>query len=82
MQRKRKPFIVGNWKMNKGIGETASFIQEFVAMAGQVPSLKDVEIGMAPTFTSLKSAADSLKKSQIRMSIGIIRDNLQERYLL
>jgi len=67
MQRKRKPFIVGNWKMNKGIGETISFIQEFVAMMGTIPTLKDIEIGIAPPFTSLKSAADTLKRSQIRL---------------
>lgn len=67
MQRKRKPFIVGNWKMNKGIGETTGFIQEFIAMATNAPALKDIEIGMAPPFTSLKSAADALKKSQIRL---------------
>jgi len=53
--------------MNKGIGETVSFIQEFVAMAGTIPTLKDIEIGMAPPFTSLKSAADVLKKSQIKL---------------
>jgi len=67
MQRKRKPFIVGNWKMNKGIGETVSFLQEFIAMIGTIPALKGVEIGVAPVFTSLKSAGEALKKSQIRL---------------
>ena len=53
--------------MNKGIGETVSFIQEFTAMANNIPALKNVEIGVAPVFTSLKAASDALKGSQIRL---------------
>lgn len=53
--------------MNKGVGETVSFLQELIAMSGNIPALKDVEIGVAPAFTSLKSASDTLKKSSIRL---------------
>ena len=67
MQKKRKPFIVGNWKMNKGIGETVSYIKEFTAIASKMPTLKDREIGIAPVFTSLKVAGDALKGTQIRL---------------
>jgi triosephosphate isomerase len=67
MQKKRKPFIVGNWKMNKGISETMSYINEFAAIASRTPSLKDREIGLAPAFTSLKAAEGALKGTQIRL---------------
>ena len=67
MHKKRKPFIVGNWKMNKTMAETVSYIKEFIAMVGNTPSLKDIEIGLAPAFTSLKVAGDTLKGTQIRL---------------
>lgn len=67
MHKKRRPFIVGNWKMNKTISETVSYIKEFTAMVGNTPSLKNREIGLAPAFTSLKAAGDALKGTQIRL---------------
>jgi len=54
----RRPFIAANWKMNKTISETQDFISEFVP---QVKEVTDVDIVIAPPFTSLTAAAEVLK---------------------
>ena len=65
MSRKRKPFIVANWKMNKSQKETATYIEAFVK------SFKDIkhplEVGLAPVFTSLSVAEQLLKGSNVRL---------------
>lgn len=61
----RKPFIAANWKMNKTIGETQAFLNEFIPI---VQDVMDVEIVLAPPFTSLSAAAVILKGTQIGLS--------------
>ncbi|MBN1114538.1 MAG: triose-phosphate isomerase [Oligoflexia bacterium] len=63
MARKRTAFIVGNWKMNKGIEETALFLKELINSVDKTPSLKDREIGVAPVFTSIFKAREGLTSS-------------------
>ncbi|MEI6092412.1 MAG: triose-phosphate isomerase [bacterium] len=67
MNRKRMPFICGNWKMNKGQDETYNFIHDFLKKVKQVPHLKEREIGIAPVFTSLFIADSLLKHSEIKL---------------
>jgi triosephosphate isomerase len=64
---KRIPFIVGNWKMNKRINETSSYIEEFSSLVSSAETLKDREIGLAPVFTSLHVAKELLSGSKIRL---------------
>ena len=45
-----KPLIAANWKMNKNVEETISFIKEFKEL---VKGIKNVEIVICPAFTSL-----------------------------
>ena len=58
----RKPFIAANWKMNKTIPETMDFLSAFIP---EVKEVKDVDIVIAPPFTSLTAAAEKLKNTNI-----------------
>ena len=58
----RKPFIAANWKMNKTIEETEAFINDFLPM---VKDITDVDILIAPSFTSLGAASRLLKSSNV-----------------
>lgn len=60
----RIPLIVGNWKMNKTIQETADFClllkEEVAALQG-----RGAEVAVAPPFTALHAAAQALQGSSI-----------------
>src|SRR3989337_2908134 len=56
----RKPFMAANWKMNKVTSETREFIGRFLP---EVKEVSDVDIVLAPPFTSLTTASDILKSS-------------------
>lgn len=58
----RKPFIAANWKMNKTESETREFISKFIP---EVKDKHDVDIVLAPPFTSLASAAGMLRGTGI-----------------
>ena len=53
-----KYFIAANWKMNKTIAETREFLRSF---SPAVQKATDVDIIIAPPFTSLSAAADEIK---------------------
>ena len=63
----RIPLIVGNWKMNKMIQETADFClllkEEVAALQG-----KGVEVAVAPPFTALHAAAQALLGSSVSVA--------------
>jgi triosephosphate isomerase len=61
----RKPLIAANWKMNKTVGETISFLEEFIPLVGDI---SDVDILIAPPFTSLLSASEKIKGKNILLS--------------
>ncbi len=61
----RRPFIAANWKMNKTIGETESFLKEFIPL---VKDAQDVDIVIAPPFTALYAALPFLKNTNIQLS--------------
>ena len=61
----RKPFIAANWKMNKTVSETQEFISKFIPV---VKDLRNVDIAIAPPFTSLIVAAENLKNTDILLS--------------
>jgi len=64
----RRPLIAGNWKMHKGVADTAAFIEALQA-AGSNPA---VEVVVAPPYTSLPAAAMLLTAS----SIGLAAQNV------
>lgn len=60
-----KPLIAGNWKMNKTIEETEEFIYSFLPL---IKDVDDVDIIIAPPFTSLGVASFFLKDTNIRLA--------------
>ena len=50
----RKPFIAGNWKMHKTVGEAVKYIDELRAL---VKDVDDVDVVAAPTFTGAQARA-------------------------
>lgn len=60
-----KPLIAANWKMNKTIGETEDFLRSFLPM---VKGVTDVDILIAPPFTSLGIASKLLEKTNIQLA--------------
>lgn len=61
----RRPFIAANWKMNKTVGETESFLNEFIPL---VQDANDVDIVIAPPFTAIYTASTLLKNTNIQLS--------------
>jgi triosephosphate isomerase len=58
----RTPFICGNWKLNKTIGESVDFAKEFLPM---VKDVEGVEIGLCGQFIALSALAEACKGSNV-----------------
>lgn len=58
----RIPFIAGNWKMFKTVGDAVKYVKEFRAL---VQGIDDVEIVVAPTFVALHAAAEAARNSNV-----------------
>ena len=61
----RKIFIAGNWKMNKTAAETAELASALKASLAQFAG--KCEIAVCPTFTSLATAVEILKGSNVKV---------------
>lgn len=61
----RVPFICGNWKMHKTVGEAVELVD---ALMPAVASLSGVEIGVAPPFTALHPVSKRLTNSKIALA--------------
>ena len=59
-----KPLIAANWKMNKDIKETVSFIDEFKEL---VKDIKDTEIVICPSFTLLCRLKKLVENTNIKL---------------
>jgi triosephosphate isomerase len=60
----RVPFMAGNWKMNKTVGEAVELVKELkVSIAG----VEGVEVAVAPPFTALYAVRKELEGSSIRL---------------
>jgi triosephosphate isomerase len=60
----RKPLLAANWKMNKTIEETEEFINSLLPL---VKHVTDVDILIAPPFTSLGTASQLLGGTDIKL---------------
>lgn len=60
-----KSFIAANWKMNKTLVETREFLQAFIPA---VKGVADVDIVIAPPFTSLAVAGEALKGTNVQLA--------------
>lgn len=60
----RKPFIAGNWKMNKTISEGIALVDE---LKGLVASVSNVDIAVCPTFVAVAKVGDAIAGSNITL---------------
>jgi triosephosphate isomerase len=61
----RKPVIAGNWKMYKLLGEA---VETALALKPLVANANHVEVVIAPVFTAIKTVADRLEGSNVRVA--------------
>ena len=61
----RKPLIAGNFKMFKTVAETVSYVRDLRVL---VKDVTNVDIAIAPPFTSLASASEAAKGSAIEIA--------------
>ncbi|MFZ7121266.1 MAG: triose-phosphate isomerase [Eubacteriaceae bacterium] len=59
----RKPIIAGNWKMNNDKATTEKFLQDIIKKLQNV----EIEVVICPVFTSLDSAIEILKDSDVKV---------------
>lgn len=64
----RRPFIAANWKMNKTVSESMSFLNEFIPL---VHDIQDVDTVIAPPFTSLYAVSAMLKNTPKNTNIQL-----------
>ncbi|MBW2989622.1 triose-phosphate isomerase [Candidatus Woesearchaeota archaeon] len=60
----KKTIIAGNWKMNKTLKESISFVKE---LKGLIEGIEDKEIIIFPPFTSLAAVKEEIGESDIRL---------------
>jgi triosephosphate isomerase len=61
----RKPVIAGNWKMYKMLGDA---VDTALALKPLVSNANHCEVVIAPVFTAIKTVADRLEGSNIRVA--------------
>lgn len=61
----RHTIVAGNWKMHKTYSETHTLLDELIT---KLPSGKEVEVIVAPTFTNLASAVAHLDGTNIHVA--------------
>jgi triosephosphate isomerase len=61
----RLPFIAGNWKMNKTVGEALDLVRQ---MKASLQDVQGVEVAVAPPFTALYAVSKKLEGSFIRLA--------------
>jgi triosephosphate isomerase len=72
-----KPFIAGNWKMNKTIPEAVDFANHLKSL---IAGLDDLDVVIAPPFTALQPMAEDLKGSNIRLAAQNLSDKAEGAY--
>jgi triosephosphate isomerase len=72
-----KPFIAGNWKMNKTIPEAVDFANHLKSL---IAGLDDLDVVIAPPFTALQPMAEELKGSNIRLAAQNLSDKAEGAY--
>lgn len=70
-----KTILAGNWKMHKTPSETAAFFDAFLPAVPGVGA--DVEIVVAPPFTSLPIASEYLRDSSVKLGAQTMHWELQ-----
>lgn len=61
----RKPMIAGNWKLHKTIAEACELSE---ALAQNLADVEDIDIVIAPVFTSLSPVAATIRNSPVKLA--------------
>lgn len=71
MATMRRPFIAGNWKMNLDHLQSIAFVQKLAwAMKDAGYSAKEVEVGVFPPFTDLRSVQTLIGADDLPLALG------------
>ena len=65
MNAKRRPIIAGNWKMNMTATQARDLASKLIPL---VSGVKDRDIVLAPTFTSLQTVAEAIKGTNVALA--------------
>lgn len=60
-----KKLIVGNWKMNLGVGEASLYLHK---LAGIVPAQRTVDVVLAPTMLTLQPLSLQVNRRQFKLA--------------
>jgi len=66
----RRPFLAGNWKMNLDHLQTVAFIQKLHWTLRDAKHDGDVEVGIFPPFTDLRTAQTLIDADKIPFALG------------
>jgi len=61
----RLPFIAGNWKMNKMVGEALDLVRQLKAL---ISNIEGVEVAVAPPFTALYAVHKEIEGTSIQLA--------------
>ena len=61
----RRPYLAANWKMQKTVEETESFLDRFL---GAIGDLDHADIVICPPFTALAAAVERCRRSPVRIA--------------
>jgi triosephosphate isomerase (TIM) len=64
MNKERKLFIAGNWKMNKTVAEALDLVN---GLKRELAAVKEVDIAVCPPFTALESVSKAILDSNLRL---------------
>jgi triosephosphate isomerase len=65
MNAKRRPILAGNWKMNMTATQARELASKLIPL---VSGVKDRDIVLAPTFTSLQTVAEAIKGTNVALA--------------
>ena len=72
MEKERKLFIAGNWKMNKTIAESLDLANGLIR---ELKDVTEVDIAICPTFTALAAVSEAVIDSNIRLGAQNMSQN-------
>jgi len=64
MPKFRKKIVVGNWKMNKSVGEAQSLATD---IKRELTDCREVDMVLCPPFTALKAVGDIVTNTSIKL---------------
>ena len=67
------PLIIANWKMNKSVCESLSFVNQIIDPLSKINSVKPV---ICPPFTSLSELSKVISGTNIELGAMVFKNSL------